>query len=83
MLNKKQSRENLRQVRRLLGDQLTALRKAKNLTISEMCLQTGVSSTKLELLEIGKSELNFGLLNYLAVFFDKKSKLNLRIESLS
>lgn len=75
MLNKKQSRENLKQMRRLLGDQLTALRKGKNLTIAEMCLQTGVSSTKLELLEIGKSELNFGLLNYLAVFFDKKIKI--------
>lgn len=77
MLDKRQSRENLKQMRRLLGDQLTTIRKAKNLTIADLSLQTGISSTKLELLEIGKSELNFGLLNYLAVFLDKKIKIEL------
>ena len=51
MLNKKQARQNLKQTKLALAEQITALRRLHKITVSELATQTGVPSAYLEKLD--------------------------------
>ena len=72
MLNKKQARQNLKQTRLNLAEQITALRRLHKMTVLELATQTGVPSSYIEKLELGLAEINLGNLHQIARAFDMK-----------
>ena len=77
MLNKKQARQNLKQTKLMLAEQITALRRLHKMTVLELATQTGVPSAYIEKLELGLAELSFGNLNQIARAFDMKIDVSL------
>ena len=72
MLNKKQARQNLKQTKLALAEQITALRRLHKITVLELATQTGVPSSYIEKLELGLAEINLGNLHQIARAFDMK-----------
>ncbi len=72
MLNKKQARQNLKQTKIALAEQISALRRLHKMTVLELATQTGVPSSYIEKLELGLAEINFGHLHQIAHAFDMK-----------
>lgn len=81
MLNKKQARQNLKQTRLNLAEQITALRRLHKMTVSELACQTGVPTSYIEKLELGLAELNLGNLHQIARAFDMKIDVSLEANS--
>ena len=77
MLNKKQARQNLKQTKLALAEQLSALRRLHKMTIAELALKTGVPSAYIEKLELGLAEINIGNISQIARTFDMKIELSL------
>ncbi len=77
MLNKKQARQNLKQTKLALAEQITALRRLHKITVSELATQTGVSSSYIEKLELGLAEINIGNLHQIARAFDMKVDISM------
>ena len=77
MLNKKQARQNLKQTKLALAEQITALRRLHKITVSELATQTGVSSSYIEKLELGLAEINIGNLHQIARAFDMKIDISM------
>ena len=77
MLNKKQARQNLKQTKLMLAEQITALRRLHKMTVLELATQTGVPSAYIEKLELGLAELNIGYLNQIARTFHQKISIEL------
>ena len=77
MLNKKQARQNLKQTKLALAEQITALRRLHKITVSELATQTGVSSSYIEKLELGLAEINIGNLHQIARTFDMKIDISM------
>ena len=72
MLNKKQARQNLKQTKLALAEQISALRRLHKITVLELSSQTGVPSSYIEKLELGLVEINLGNLHQIARAFDMK-----------
>ena len=72
MLNKKQARQNLKQTKLALAEQISALRRLHKITVLELATQTGVPSSYIEKLELGLAEINLGNLHQIARAFDMK-----------
>lgn len=72
MLNKKTRKENFKQVKIQLGEQIKQLRMERNMTLTELSEITGILISRLERVEDGQQLLNLGDLNFLAIYFDKK-----------
>lgn len=53
MLNKKQARQNLKQTKIALAEQISALRRLHKMTVLELATQTGVPSSYIEKLNLG------------------------------
>lgn len=81
MLNKKQARQNLKQTRLNLAEQITALRRLHKMTVSKLACQTGVPSAYIEKLELGLAEINIGNLHQLARAFNMKIDVSLEANS--
>lgn len=77
MLNKKQAKENLKQTRLALAEQITSLRRANHLRIVDLAAQSAVPSIYIEKLELGVAEINIGYLNQIARTFHQKISIDL------
>lgn len=77
MLDKKQARQNLKQTKLALAEQISALRRLHKMTVFELATQTGVPSAYIEKLELGLAEINIGNISQIARAFDMKIDLSL------
>ncbi len=77
MLDKKQAKQNLRQTRLNLAEQIIALRRANHMRVAELSSQSDVPSIYIEKLELGLAELNIGYLNQIARTFHQKISIDL------
>ncbi len=77
MLDKKQAKQNLKQTRLNLAEQIIALRRANHMRVVDLSSQSDVPSIYIEKLELGLAELNIGYLNQIARTFHQKISIEL------
>lgn len=77
MLTKKQIKKNNHETFVNLGRQFYERRLTYNITLDRMAIKTNTSPHYLDSVESGKGYINWGMLSYLAAFYDCKIKMEL------
>ncbi len=75
MRNKKQELKELIMMQGSIAQQLHQIRISKQLTMEQVCCQTGMPDYILDSMEIGRRSLHFPELYLLAKYYGKKLKI--------
>ena len=77
MLTKKQIRQNNQETFAHLGRQFYERRLSQKMTLDELAMKVNVSPHYFDHVESGKAYIHWGMLSYLAGFYDCKIKIEL------